>query len=169
MIQHQRLVLLLWTGSLWMGLCGTTNCFISLFLVMMSAWALVPLSSTSLQMTHLRTPCWTPATEDQSRRSGPASPAWMLENRQPAPPGSPTTHWDGRSTSINTSHPSPSPWRRRHLMSQCLRSRGSPSPSCHVTFINTNRWGGTMATPSTPGQTRSFSLFHSTNQLWDTF
>lgn len=127
----------------------------------MSVLVLVRLRSTYLQMTHPLTPCWIPVREEQSRRSSLATPLWIphhiQEKPQPALPGSlpHTTHWDYRSRSINTSHPSPSHWRRHHLMSQCLLSRDSPSLLCHVTFINTNQTGGTMATPSNQGQTRS--------------
>lgn len=135
--------------------------FFFVFIVTMSVLVLVRLRSTYLQMTHLLTPYWTLVREEQSRRSSLATPVWILrhtlEKPQPALPGSlpPTTHQDYRSRSINTSHPSPSHWRRRHLMSQCLQSRDSPSLSCRVTFINTNQRGGTMATPSNQGQTRS--------------
>lgn len=140
-----------------------TNCFLSVFIsiVTMSVLAQVRLRSTYLQMTRLLTPCWTPVREGQSRRSSLTTPVWILlhtvERPQPALPGSPppTAHWDYRSRSINTSLPSPSRWKRHRLMSQCWPSRGSPSLSCHVTFINTNLRGGMMATPGNQGQTRS--------------
>lgn len=139
----------------------STNCFIFVFIsvVTMSVLAQVRLRSTYLQMTRLLTPYWTPVREGRSRRS--STPIWILlhtvERPRPALPGSPppTTRWDYRSRSINTSHPSPSRWRRRRLMSQCWPSRDSPSLSCHVTFINTNQRGGMMATLGSQGQTRS--------------
>lgn len=126
----------------------------------MSVLALV-LRSTYLQMTHLLTPCWTPVRQGQSRRSSLTTPAQILlhitERPQPAPPGSPppVTRWDYRSRSINTSHPFPSRWRRRRLMSQCWPSRDSPSLLCHVTFTNTNQREGMTATPGNQGRTRS--------------
>lgn len=128
---------------------------------MMSALAQVRLRSTSLQMTRLLTPWWTPVREGSSRRDSPATPFQSLlhtvERPQPVPPGfpPPTTHWDCKSRSINTLHPSPSRWRRLRLTSRCWRSRDNPSLSCHVTFINTNQSGGMMATPSNSRQTRS--------------
>lgn len=123
-------------------------------IVTMSASAQVQLRSTFLQMTHLLTPYWTPV-----RRQ--TTPVWIIlhtvESPQPVLPGSPppTTHWDHSSRRLNTSHPSPSQWKQRRLMSQCWPSRDSPSPSCHVTFINTNQRGEMMATPRNKGRTTS--------------
>lgn len=144
------------------------NCHIFVFfsIVMMSVLAQVQLRSTYQQTTHLLTPFWTPFREGQSRRSSLTTPVQILlntvERPQPAPPGSPphTTHWDYRSRSINTSHPSPSRWKRRRLMSQCWPSSDSPSLSCHVTSINTNQRGRMMATPGNQGQTRSCRIIN---------
>lgn len=127
----------------------------------MSVSAQDRLRSTSLQMTRLLTPYWTHLREGRSRRSSLNTPVWIrlhtAERPRPAPPGSPphTTLWDCRSRSRNTSHPSPSRWKQRRLMSQCWLSRDSPSPSCHVTFINTNQRGGLMTTPRSRERTRS--------------
>lgn len=143
----------------------------------MSVLALV-LRSTYLQMTHLLTPCWTPVRQEQSKRSSQTTPTpaqillHITERPQPVPPGSPppTTSWDYRTRSINTSHPSPSRWMRRRLMSQCWPSRDSPFLLCHVTFTNTNQRGGTTATPSNQGRTRSCRtinfFFHLCNWLF---
>lgn len=127
----------------------------------MSVLAQVRLRSTYLRMIHLRTRCWTPVKEGRSRRSSLTTPAWIhlhtVERSLPAPPGSPppAIRWDCRSRSINTSHPSPSRWKRHRLMSRCWPSRDTPSLSCHVTFINTNQRRGMVATPGNKGRTRS--------------
>lgn len=127
----------------------------------MSALVQVQPRSTYLQMTRPLTHFWTPVREGQSKRSSPATPAWIplrtVERPQPALPGSPppTTHWGFHSRSINTSHPSPSRWKRRRLTSQCWPSRDSRSLSCHVTFINTNQRVGMTATLNNQGPTRS--------------
>lgn len=134
----------------------------------MSVLAQVQLRSTYLQMTHLLTPYWTPVREGRSRRSSQTTPVWIIlhtvERPRPALPGSPppTTRWDYSSRSLTTSHPSPSRWKQRRLMSQCWPIRDSPSLSCHVTFINTNQRGGMMATPRNKGRTiscRTINLF----------
>lgn len=137
--------------------------FISLFVfppaVTMSVSVQVPLRSTYPQMNHLLTLYWTPVGAWQSQRSSSLTRVQMLlramGRHQPALPGlpPPTTPWDCRS--INTSHPFPSPWRRRRLTSRCWLSRGSPSLSCHVTFINTIQKGPITTTPHSSRQTRS--------------
>lgn len=131
---------------------------------MMSVLARVPPRSTYPQMTRLLTPCWTPVKERRSRRSSPATAAWIpprtVGRAQPAPPGSPPppTRWDCRSP--NTLRPSPSRWKQRRLMSPCWPIRDSPSPSCHVTFINTNQRGRMMATPRNMGRTTSCRIIN---------
>ncbi len=135
--------------------------FVFISIVTMSVLARVQLRSTYLQMTRPLTPYWTPVREGRSRRSSLTTPVWIRHRTvvrlQPAPPGSPppTTRWDSRSRRTSTSHPSPSHWKRRRLMSQCWPSRDSPCLSCHVTFINTNQRGGMMAPPGNQDPTRS--------------
>lgn len=133
----------------------------------MTVLAQGPLRSTFLQMTHLPTPYWTPVKEGQRKRSSQTT-AWMVPRTVAAalraPPGSPppTTRWGCRGRSSNTSHPSPSHRRQRRRMSRCWPSRDSRSLWCHVTFINTNQRGGTMATPRCQGWTtscRTINLF----------
>lgn len=129
---------------------------------MMSVLAQVQLRSTYLQMIHLLTPYWTLVRELRSRRNSQTTPVWILlhtvERPQPVLPGSPppTTNWDYRSRRLNTSHPSPSHWKQRRLMSQCWPIRDSPSLSCQVTFINTNQREGKIATPRNRGRTISY-------------
>lgn len=135
--------------------------------VTMSVLAQGPLRSTFLPMTHLPTPCWTPVKEGQRKRSSQTT-ALMVRRTVAAaprvPPGSPppTTRWDCSGRSSNTSHPSPSHRRQRRPTSRCWPSRDSRSLWCHVTFINTNQRGGTMATPRCRGWTtscRTINLF----------
>lgn len=102
----------------------------------MSVSALDRLRCSSLQTTLLLTPFWTPVRGARNRIRLPRIHLQTTGRLQPAPPGSPPliSLWI-----VNTSPPFPSRWRqRRHTRPFCPIS---PSPSCHVTSINTNqRW-----------------------------
>lgn len=123
----------------------------------MSAWALAPPSSTSPAMTRPLTPCWTrveAGPRRHRRSSSRPTAAWTTWPRtqgrgrgaRPAPSGSapPPTRWD--CSSSRAWPPSRCRWRRRHRTSRWWASRGGPSPSCHVTFTNTNQRRGARAT-----------------------
>lgn len=130
----------------------------------MSVLAQGPLRCTFLRTTHLPTPYWTPVKEGRRRRGSQTMVLRTVAEAPRAPPGSPppTTRWDCSSRSSNTSHPSPSHRRQRRRTSRCWPSRDSRSLWCHVTFINTNQRGGTMATPRCRGWTtscRTINLF----------